>query len=219
MPLRPIPNRDGLFRHVVFPNGFRSTKKRENARFDYQKLIKFYDNSDGIHGSVAWERYLPTTKHIHGYGERLASRRNQGLKNSGNFAEQKRNIYCGAYQFSAQAIRDIASNPDLSEITLAEVAHKVEEGEIAHADLRFVIDPTWQASEGTKTAIMDRLWNASSGPLRHISDCDQDLDPHPSIHLTTAPGGAYSDRRSWWVRSLWVLRFYALCLRAMLKRA
>jgi hypothetical protein len=211
MPLRPIPDKDGLFRHVVFPNGFKSTKKRDKARFEYKKLIKWYDELDGIHASLAWERYLPTTKDVHGYGCRLASRRNESLKSNGKYTEEKRNIYCGTYRLTAQTIHNLIFSPDFREILSTQVTHKIEEGEIAHVDVRVVLNSGWSDIEGTKTAIMDRLWSKSTGPLKHVCEYDQDIDPHPNAQLETPPGGDYEDRRSWWVWSFFVVRFHMLC--------
>lgn len=94
-----ISNGDKLFRHSVFPNGFKKD------RFSPAGIIKFANQDDGsVLGSVTWQRFFPTTEHIHGYGCRLADKQNQKLVSKGEFTEKKRRVYCGAYQFTAELI-------------------------------------------------------------------------------------------------------------------
>jgi hypothetical protein len=57
---------------------------------------------------------------------------------------------------------------------------------------------------------LDRLWNACSGPLRHICDCDKDIPEHPSSILSIPPGGEYSDTRSYLFR-LWCIVRFQIC--------
>lgn len=154
--------------------------------------------------SVAWERYVPTVKHIHCYGCRIALLRNQPKQEKGH---KTRSVYCGAYQLKADAVRALASAEQLDEILSAEVVHKIESGEIAHTELIIFLKPDVFNIEGTKTAIIDRLWNVCSGPLSHKCDYDLDIAPHPSLSLSTPPAGAYSDTRSYLCRLWYIIRF------------
>jgi hypothetical protein len=212
MKVRRIPDGDSLFRHAIFPASFGSTSSLERTRFAYQKLMYFkYDKSErSLLTSLAWERYVPTIRHIHGQGCRTAFRRNQAMQERRKFKEENRSIYCGAYQLTAKAVRELASTQNLSEISSVEVAHHIEEGEIAHTDLKIVVSPNGPSIDSTKTAIIDRLWAVCYGPLRHSCDCDRERNPHPSSKLETPYGRPYRDPRSrpsrWWC----VLRFRVL---------
>jgi hypothetical protein len=196
-----IPDGDKLFRHSVFPYGF--TKER----FRHGGIIKFYNQEDGsLLGSVTWQRLLPTTQHIHGYGCRLAAKQNQKLVAKGEFAESKRRIYCGAYQFTAESIRLLATLHELNEIASAEVTHHPEDGEIAHTDLKIKFNGVPVNIATTKTAIIDRIWAAGCGPLTHVCNCDADIVDHPNSTLSAPPGGAYIDDRSSYLRPLRIVR-------------
>lgn len=199
-----IPDRDSLFRHSIFPVSF---KKKV---FASEKLIYLVKEPDGsLLASLAWERYVPTIKHIHGYGCRLALKRNEKKRADGKFKDKDRIVYCGAYQMKADAVRALASTYKLDEISSAEVVHHIEAGEISHTDLRISLKPGVSDIEGTKTAIIDRLWNVCSGPLTHICTCDLDINPHPSLTLITPPAGAYSDTRPYLGRLWSLIRFQA----------
>jgi hypothetical protein len=153
-----IPDDDSLFRHTIHPLAFRG------IRFAQEKLIRLYEQDDGsILAFLAWEMYVPTTELIHGYGCRLAFHMNEKDKAAGKFKEKNRRVYCGAYELKGRAIRALATSDGLNEILSADVVHHVEEGEIAHTDLRIVLKPGGVPNiEDTKTAILDRLWNVSS---------------------------------------------------------
>lgn len=201
-----IPDSDSLFRQTIYPLAFRS-----GHRYAREKLLKLdYDQSNGrLLGSLTWERYVPTTELVHGYGCRLAFRMNEGQKATGKLKENNRRIYCGAYELKAKVIRALSSFDQMDEILSADVVHHVEDGEIAHTDLRIILRPEKVSSiDGTKTAIVDRLWNGCAGPLAHICDCDQSIQEHPNTSLPTAPTGAYSDTRSYWLRLWCVIRFH-----------
>jgi hypothetical protein len=201
-----IPDGDNLFRHSIHPLSFASNK------FVVYKFIHLVQESDGsLLTSITWERYLPTTKYVHGYGCRLALRMNERLKEQNKFQKKNRRVYCGAYQLGAKAIRALPSVEGLEEILSADVVHHIEDGEIAHTDLRIVLKNSGDPGiEGTKTAIVDRLWNTCSGPLRHTCDFDQDLTPHPRSGLSNAPKGPYSDSRSG-LQRLWHVVRFRLC--------
>jgi hypothetical protein len=93
-------------------------------------------------------------------------------------------------------------------VSAAEVVHHIEDGEIAHTAVRIMPMPDADI-ENTKTAIIDRLSNLWTGPLRHTCECDEDIDPHPSFALTVPPAGEYFDTRSH-LSILWYLfRFWA----------
>ena len=200
-----IPNGDNVFRHSIFPNGF------PKNRFSHRGIIKFFDRPDGsILGSVTWQRFFPTTEHVHEYGCRLAAKQNRGLVKRGEYNEKRRRVYCGAYQFTAQSVRALATIPELNEIAYAEVIHHPEDGEIAHTDLRVIFKETPANVATTKTAIIDRLWAASCGPLAHVCDCDTDVIEHPNRSLIDPPGGAYVDHRGSYLR-LWRIVRLKLC--------
>ena len=119
-----------------------------------------------------------------------------------------RRVYCGAFQFRAEAIRALAHTEGLNDILSADVIHHIENGELAHSDLRIVLKPGQIDTEGTKTGIVDRLWNVGSGPLLHRCDCDTDIDPHPSANLDAAPAGPYVDTRRRYSVLLCLIRFH-----------
>ena len=156
-----VPDDNNLFRHSVHPTSFKGNN------FAPEKHLKLNDvNGDErlIEASVAWQRYLPTTEHVHLYGCKLAFKRNEKARNNGKFKEKSRQVYCGAYQIKAHAVRSIIN--------------ELPEMDVGDFDV-----------EAIKTAIIDRLWNASCGPLRHVCDCDRDLADHPSSKLPDAPMG------------------------------
>src|SRR5277367_5443732 len=130
-----IFNKDNVFRHSVFPVSFKG------KMFAPEKLLKFFDEPDGsLLTSVAWERFLPTHADIHAYGCRLAAGRNQQKRDDGTYKERNRHIYCGAYQLTCSAVRALAGpRKQIDEILSADVVHHIENGEIAHADLKVVL--------------------------------------------------------------------------------
>jgi hypothetical protein len=199
-----IGEQDSLFRHVVFPLAF------GGRAFQWDKTMKLFDEPDGsILASLAWERYVPTTAHIHAYGCRLASRMNADQQKKDKYREKDRRIYSGAYQLRADHIRALATTNGLEEVLSAEVIHHVEAGEIAHTDLRITLKRDSEFGlEGTKTAILACLWNACCGPLVHKCDCDQEILQHPSHSLPDAPSGPYRDMRPYLERLWYLLRFH-----------
>lgn len=198
-----IPDGDSLFRQSIHPISFKG------RAFAWEKCLKLYEEPDGsVLASLTWERYVPTTELVHDYGCRRAFSINEKKRTHGKLKDKDRHVYCGAYQLKGRAIRALATAEALNEILSADVIHHVEEGEIAHADLRIVLKPGAGLDvEGTKTAILDRLWNVCSGPLRHICDYDKDIAVHPSSGLITAPAGPYSDTRSGFLRLWYIVRF------------
>lgn len=205
-----IPDGDNLFRASVRPVSFKG------KAFAAQKVIRLEPRPGGrLIGSLAWEKYAPATDHIHGYGCRLAFRMNETLKAEGKFNDKSRRVYCGAFRLKAGAIRSLPSLAGLEEISFANVVHLVERGEIAHTELEIVLKPGANV-QASATAIIDRLWNACSGPLKHICDGDNDVMPHPSASLPVAPCGPYSDDRSRITRLWHLVRFraYSWCWRA-----
>jgi hypothetical protein len=204
MRYRRIPDNDGLFRHCIHPHSFRNRGKR----FASDKLIylKYDENKQTLLGSLAWERYVPTTRYVHDYGCQVASFMNEKLHAEGKSGKE-RFIYCGAYQLNGIAVRALAATEKLNEISSADVVHHIENEQIAHTDLRISLRLGNFDVENTKTAIVDRLWNACSGPLKYIDDRDKDIKPHPSSDLYTPPAGVYTDTRSYTYRLLSVIRF------------
>jgi len=205
MRYRRIPDTDSLFRFCNYPLSF----KNQGKRFAYEKMWNLKprkENGTTLVTSLAWQRYVPTTKYVHASGCRIAFRWNEKLRVDGRF-EKDRRIYCGAYRLNAIAVRALASTHALDEISSSDVIHRPENGEIAHTDLRISLKPGIDDVEDTKTAIVDRLWNACSGPLRYIGVCDQDVKQHPSSALITPPAGPCSDTRSQLCRVWSCIRF------------
>jgi hypothetical protein len=215
MRYKRIPDNDSLFRSCIYPIQF----KNSGRSFAPEKALqlKHIQENDSLIGSLAWERYVPTTKYVHAYGCRIAFYMNKNfLANGGNVKKQR--IYCGSYQLKVYAIRDLANVDELHEISSADAVHFIENREIAHTEMRIFLKSGDVDVEGTKTAIIDRLWNACSGPLKHISACDQDIKPHPSSVLKTSPSGPYNDTRTYIYRLWSIIRFrvyywvwYSLC--------
>lgn len=193
-----------LFRHVIFPIAYK------NKRFAYERFIKIYEEHDGtLLASLAWERYLPTIRHVHDYGLRLAEFMNDAERAKGRYKENSRRIYSGAYQLSARNIRALgAIDGQLAAlIAFVDVLHHIENGEIAHTDLIIRLQPDLPDIEGAKTAIVDRLWNLCFGPLRHEMVDGSDITLHSGQQLPTGPSGAYNDKRSLFARYLALIRF------------
>ena len=204
-----IQDGDYLYRHTVFPLSFHK-ETFDKETFDPSRLFHLVDDavSGAILGSLAWERFVPTPEYIHAYGCRLASKINDKKRAGGELKRKHRHIYCGAYGLKARSVRALVSAEGLGEVASADVTHLVEDGEIAHAELRIGLVTGTVDVEGTKTAILDRLLNASCGPLTHICDDDDDLDEHPSTSLSIGRGGEYVDTRSY-LSLLWcVVRFH-----------
>jgi hypothetical protein len=206
MRYRHIPDSDSLFRYCIYPLSFKG------KQFAWEKLVhlKYCQDKGTLRGSLAWERYVPTTKHVHGYGCRVASYMNDDLRTHGRSLEKNRRIYCGAYRLNGSAVSALATTNALDEISSSEVVHHPENGEIAHTDLRISLNRGDFDVEATKTAIVDRLWNACSGPLKYTDICDQDIKTHPSSALNTPPAGPYSDTRSQLYR-VWSLIRFQIC--------
>jgi len=202
-----IRDGDYVYRSCVFPLSFRN-----NKRFDSEKLFNLKDDAESgtVLGSLVWERFAPTPEYIHAYGCRLASKMNDKKRAGGELRTKDRRIYCGAYGLKARSVRALVGTGQLGEVASADVTHLVEDGEIAHAELRIVLVAGTANVESTKTAIVDRLLNASCGPLTHICDCDDDLDEHPSARLNIGRGGKYVDSRSY-LSLLWCIVRFHLC--------
>jgi hypothetical protein len=200
-----IPATNNLFRGVHHPLSF----KRRNV-FAVQKFLNFESNESGIETSVVWERYAPTLKYVHAYGCRNSSRRNDRRRAEGRSGSD---VYCGAYQFKAGDVRSLFPLPAFPEVTAAEVTHVIEQGEIAHASLHIhlTVGPSGSVEE-IKTAVIDRLWRASRGPLRHSCTWDGEVDPHPNTMIPEAPRGPYSDDRSATEYLIFLIRFWLVSL-------
>jgi hypothetical protein len=129
------------------------------------------------------------------------------MRNQGRTKAKDRRIYCGAYVFTVDAVRKLRGTKGLPEVVSADVVHKIEDGEVAHAALLIELHPGTTNVEGTKTAIIDRLWQVSGGPLKHTCECDHDVKNHPSQNLSSAARQVTDDapmrtglRRTWQAR-------------------
>lgn len=194
-----VPDGASLFRHCVHPIVFKGRKT-----FAPKKMFKLYDDENSpnnVVSSVVWQKYVPTEEHVHGYGCRLTSKRNDKKRREGKLTTSSRQIYCEAYHLGAGWVRGIGNIDDVdSPIMAAEVKHRIEEGEIAHTEIRFILKSEISNIEAAKTEIVDRLWNACCGPLPFICDYDHDIVSHPSEDLDPGPLGRYVDTRSRWSR-------------------
>ena len=201
MELGSIPDDDNLFRFCTHPVSFKGKV------FSTAKFLLIQPQPDGSFlASLVWERFVPTVGHVHCAGCRLARGMNQNKLNAGKYKAGNKSVYCGAYRVRAGAIRALPA--EVSAVEFADVVHRTESGELAHTDLRIKLYPGPDSNiEGTKTQILDRLWNACCGPLRHICECDKEVIPHPSAALLNAPFGACSDTRSWLERWFSLIRY------------
>lgn len=203
---RHVPENDNVFRQCVFPVSFRGNKSRI---FSYQKLLRLEESRGRLVTSVAWERYAPTTNHVHGYGCRLAEKRNTRLQPKDSYTKEKRSIYCGSYQLKLQNIRKLMRDQLLSEFKDSQIIHAVEDGEIAHANLEFFIDEKSQFDrEGTKTAIIDLVWRAAQGPLLHVCEHEREATQPCHEDLPVPAAGPYKDDRTYLIRTWYLCRFY-----------
>ena len=177
-----IPDDDLVYRHAVYPLAF------SNQRIVQAKFFHFQVDAAAqrIVGSLAWDKYLPTTDRIHSYGCRLAERRNKKLEEKNKLKRKTRQVYCGVYAIDARAVRCLTGIVELPEVVAADVRHKIEE-DLAHVELNITLAAGVVDSESAKTAIIDRLWNASRGPLRHTCAVDKDVRDHPSLWLDRRP--------------------------------
>jgi hypothetical protein len=208
-----VPNGESFFRGVHYSISFKS-KAFDQRRF--WALRPAGDDHRIIETSVIWERFAPTLGHVNAYGCRLSLTRNRSKKAEGKVKAKDRDVYCGAYQFKIDHVRRLVGLSALTEVAAADVAPVKETDEIAHCNLWVRLNDTVdvEAAETVKTAIIDRLWQANRGPIRHT--CADDLTPHPSGALVVPPSGAYFDDRSpirriwhlvrfvcyvWWVRT------------------
>lgn len=199
--MRRIPDKDSLFRHAVYPASF---KKKVFANESLWHLTNQADGS--ILGSLAWQRFEPTASYVHQHGCRLSRNRNERARQKGTYKEDRRNVYCGFFEISAERVRGIPSDP-LSGVLSADVIHHIEENEIAHTDLRFRLHPDESNIEAVKTAIAVLLWNRCTGPQMHVCECDTNVVMHPNGGLEITPLGEYEDTRSWGWIVLGVVRF------------
>jgi hypothetical protein len=181
-----IPGGDELYRHAVHP-AFLSKKQ-----FAIGKFWNFGDTSGTvIEASLIWRRFAPVWQYVHSSGCDLAAARNARQNAKGSLTPKNRSAYCGAYGLKAKAIRNLSRIEGYPEVVGAQVVHKVEDTDIAHAALLFRIDANTTNVEDVKTAIFDRLWRSTRGPAKHVCECDTDIQPHPSEKLDLAPGGNY----------------------------
>lgn len=155
---------------------------------------------DSLVGSLVWQRFVPESQYIHEHGCRIAALRNSDAQN------KRRQVYCGAYQLFARAVRGLASD-ELSGVLSADVEHKIENDELAHVEVKICLKHENFDVEATKTAIIDRLWSACSGPLNHVCQSDEDLAPHPNQNLLVPLRGPFVDSRSWFSRKWSLVRF------------
>jgi hypothetical protein len=202
-----ITDTDSFFRQSIFPESFRGKK----GIFATSKCFYLKVNSEKnlLFGSLAWQRFVPTSDDVHAYGCRIAAIRNNRKQLNHATTDAHRSVYCGAYHITAKNVRALSKLDGLSEVFRADVVHKPENGELAHADLRIWLQPSRVVNiESTKTAIVHSLWSQCSGPLKHVCECDRDMESHPSLRLDDSNLGAYVDTRSHFTQWWSVFRFH-----------
>jgi hypothetical protein len=189
-----IPDLDNLFRGAHHPVAF-SNRNFRPLRF--MKLWPDPNNHRVIEASFIWERYAPTSSFVHACGCRRSRQR-------------QRDVYCGAYQLKAINVRELSNTEGLPEVAEAEIIHRIEDGEISHAGFRVLLSENVdeEDAEDVKTAIADRLWNSSRGPLKYECAQDRTLNPHPNTRLQRAPLGDFVDRRSAGAKAWYVIRYW-----------
>lgn len=178
--MREVKGADIVFRSAVHPN-FRKKKKA----FDARQFFRLSNVQGGLESSLVWQYLAPTLDHVHAFGARLAASLNE--RDPGT-----RSVYCGSYALSVDNVRSLVGIPELNEVAAADVVHKIENGEIAHAALEIKLS---DKKPDTVTAIVDRLWNAASGPAKCVLNGDEDLSPHPGESLASPPNGGFRETR------------------------
>jgi hypothetical protein len=196
----PLPETDNVFRSAHHPIVFRRNIFRPGP------FLRLYNNPDPrtIEASFVCQRYAPELCYVHSYGCRISRGRNQ------NRRPEARDVYCGAYNLKVGTMRGLATTNGLRGVIVrADVVHQIENNEIAHAALKIELDQNVQedAIEGVKTAIVDRLWYWSYGPLLHRCYADRNLVPHPNTRLPPGLSGQYVESRSVAKRMCDLVRF------------
>lgn len=178
-----------LFRGIHYPTAFHDERVRV---LDTSKSINLNYNksTNTIEASVVWQMLAPRMSDVHRYGRRLSAERQ---------ARQKLDVYCGVYQVTVARLREKCLDPNAPELTAIDAVHAVEKGELSHANLYFTLAPGINDAdlEDVKTFIVDRMWHALRGPVRHVGPASQYIADHPNEKLHDAPGGAYIDERRW----------------------
>jgi hypothetical protein len=197
-----IPPTDNVFRGAHYPVAFKG------KIFQYGKFINLVSDDKNprfVEASFIWQRYAPSLFHVHAYGCRTARKRNKKKPKS-------RHVYCGAYHLGASTVRQLARTAELPEVLTADIVHKIENDEIAHAALKVELrdDVDEEAAEHVKTVIADRLWNGSRGPSKHRCRVDRKLTAHPSAAHDIAPLGSYVDDRTISQQVFYLIRYWYL---------
>jgi hypothetical protein len=190
-----------IFRSAVFPVAF---KKKQLSTKGFLKLYASEDSPFTLEMSVAWQRFVPSEEMVHHFGCRLAASQNKRRVSAQQKADR---IYCGSYELSARDIRSLVGMQGLAAVSSAIILHKIEDGEIAHANCTINVDTGGDedAVETVKTAIVDRLWSLCRGPLKYVCREDRAVEPHPSGFLNEPPLGQYRDLRSFPERTIDVI--------------
>ncbi len=177
-----IPDDQVVFRSIHHPYAFASKGKKFDSSRSWN--LKRYDNA--LVASVIWQRFAPNALMVHRYGCRNSQKRNS--------AGNKRDVYCGFYALDVSAVRQIKASEG---IVAANVEHKIELGEIAHANLFATIDAHVDPDdlEAAKTYFLDRLWRLMAGPCLYTCPADSDLADHPRLQLPGGYLGSYMDSR------------------------
>jgi hypothetical protein len=204
-----VRDADNLFRLAIHPTSHRDGGRR----FESTKLLHFVQLDDQItfETSLAWEWFVPTEEMLHEYGCRNALDRNRAKKEKlGSLKPRDRSTYWGSYHLKAYSIRSLVGAEKLDELANVDIIQETENGELAHVSFTFSLKPDWTGDpENARTAVIDRLWRSTRGPLIHVCPYDNDLNPHPSTNIegVEAPLGPYHDDRSTLRKCLMVLWF------------
>jgi hypothetical protein len=208
--VRAVSNGACLFRPIVHPFAFRK-KKSGRGPLVPAGLMHFKVNEDGsLAISLVWRRFAPTIGHVHAYGCRLAAGRNEEARLDGTYGDDTRQIYCGSYQLTAESVHQMVSSYS-SDLSAVEIFHEIENGEIAHVNVRFVLNPA-KDPHAVRTIIVNALVRTLKGPLLHCCCCDRDLEDHPNRNVAPALGGEYVDQRSCIERTFHLLLYHVACV-------
>jgi hypothetical protein len=199
----PLPQTDNVFRGAHHPIVFKKSIFRPGP------FLRLYNEQNPrlIEASFVCQRYAPELCYVHSYGCRNSRERNRRRRSG------EGDVYCGAYQLKVATVRGLPNTVGLTHVVVTmDIVHQIENDQIAHAALKIELNQNVPeaAIEGIKTAIVDRLWRWSHGPVLHRCKTDRKLVPHPNTLLPTGPAGAYIEDRTIRTRIWYLVRFWFL---------
>ena len=159
-----ISDGNEVFREAVYPFSYNNAN-RDKAKFRADKIIKLQD-SVGQTGLFSFEVVVhprkahTKTQELHSYGCRIARNMNADERKKGTYKDERRRLYCGSSNCLARQIRHLAQGA--AEVSVSDIVHSTEHGEIAHAALLIELNTTNPTQiEASKTKIVHLLWSVS----------------------------------------------------------